>query len=46
MKKTASGLEYVDEKEGTGETPKDRPDLPRPLHRLALGEEREGQEIR
>ena len=45
MTKTKSGLQYRDIEEGNGEKPEDRPDVRGPLHRLALGERRQGQEV-
>ena len=44
--KTESGLEYMDSKEGDWSHPQDRPDLRGPLYRLALAEQRQGQEVR
>ena len=46
MKKTKSGLQYIDELQGTGETPKSGPDLHRALHWLALGKQHQGQGVR
>ena len=46
MKKTDSGLEYRDVKEGDGADSQARPDLRGALHRLALAERRQGPKVR